>query len=88
MIWSSVMVELSIAVEWGNQRVQIYLVIVCLLINSSGLMGILERLLSAICATIQLLDDAEFCSFAEHVGDVLYVHLGVDALAVGVDGVD
>ena len=87
------MVELSIAVEWGNQRVQIYLVIVCLLINSSGLMGILERLLSAIirsaiCATIQLLDDAEFCSFAEHVGDVLYVHLGVDALAVGVDGVD
>ena len=56
-------------------------------------MGILERLLSAIirsaiCATIQLLDDAEFCSFAEHVGDVLYVHLGVDALAVGVDSVD
>ena len=39
VIWSSVMVELSIAVEWGNQRVQIELVIVCLLINSSGIMG-------------------------------------------------
>ncbi len=35
-----------------------------------------------------VLDDAEFGGFAEHVGDVLHVHLGIDALAVGIDGVD
>ena len=32
--------------------------------------------------------DAEFCGFAEHVRDVLHVHLGIYALAVGVDCVD
>lgn len=35
-----------------------------------------------------LLYDAEFCCFTEHVRNILHIHLGIYALAVGVDCVD
>ena len=35
-----------------------------------------------------MLYDAQLGGFVKHFGDVLGVHFGVDALAVGVDGVD